>query len=106
MSAPAEKFEVTICDGRPMPSCAIAESQQTYIHLCRGIEKLARMAADDCRKGSLVAADRCREIMFNLVRELGPAMADIVTEFGGPTENCHQCGDLVALCRCEDDVDF
>ncbi len=94
--------EVTICDGRPLPSCALAPSQQVYIHLCRGIEKLARIAADECAHGSLTAADRTREVMFGLVRQLGPAMFDIVEEFGGPVENCRDCGDIVALCRCED----
>lgn len=94
---------VTIVDA-PMPGCAIAPSQMVYIDLCHAIEKLARMTAEDARKGSLVAADHGRHLMWEFVQKLGPAMFDIVEEFGGPTESCRECGDIVALCRCEDVV--
>jgi hypothetical protein len=73
-----------------------------YIDLCRAIEKLARMTAEDARKGSLVAADHGRHLMWEMIQKLGPAMYDIVEEFGGPTESCRECGDIEALCRCED----
>jgi len=96
---------VTIVGDPPMPTCAIAPSQQVYIDLCRSISKLALLTADDCSRGSLVAADHGRHLLFQMIQRLGPAMLEVVEEFGGPTEACPQCGDIVALCRCED-VEF
>jgi hypothetical protein len=89
-----------------VPSNVVCAEQQTCIDIANAAIRLLEHFKLDIERGGMVAAEKSRHEVFEMVRQLGPAWLECWEKLTGCAAGMCEHGEVVELCQACGDICF